>query len=161
MSDHTQTLADGLAAMAAGATGPARDPLAVPISDLALPPAELVDQLDNAKPDTSAAQPAAEVATLDFVGDAPPEKTFPLKHPFRWQGVRYDAITVRALLTGGLGEVYAEAGKAGRPVELMDLYGAMCGLPAAVLRALPAVDGDPIIDQAWDFLPPSARPAAG
>lgn len=161
MSDKPQTLADGLAAMAAGAgpSAPARDPLAVPLSDLALPPAELVDQLDNTKP--AAAERPAEVATLDFVGDAPPEVPFTLKYPFRWNGERYDTITVRQLRTGELGGVYADAARAGRTVELMDLYGAMCGLPAAVLRALPAIDGDPIIDQAWDFLPPSARPAAG
>ncbi|MGF3028026.1 hypothetical protein ACQVP2_35200 [Methylobacterium aquaticum] len=163
MSDQSQTLADTLAAMAEGAgpAGPGRDPLAVPLSALPLPPAELVDDLDNATPAAAASRPAAEVATLDFVGDAPPERTFTLTYPFRWNGVRYDAITVRALRTGSLGDVYAEAARAGRRVELMDLYGAMCGLPAAVLRALPAVDGDPIIDQAWDFLPPSARPAAG
>ncbi|QRE74375.1 hypothetical protein [Methylobacterium aquaticum] len=161
MADQTQTLAEGLAAMAS-AGAPARDPLAVPLTDIPLPPPELAGQLDNSAvgPGEAATRPV-EVATLDFVGDEPPVVSFPLKYPFRWQGVRIDEIGVRQLRTGELGDVFARVARENRTVELYDFYAAMTGLPAKVLRALPAIDGEPIIDKAWDFLPPSVRPASG
>lgn len=162
MIAKSQTVAGALADMAEGAAAPQgqTSTLAVPLSDLPLPPEELVDQLDNSGAAAAQAPAPAEVATLEFVGDDLPEQTFPLKYPFRWQGERIDAITVRQLRTGQMGDVYRRVSAEKRGAELYDFYAEMCGLPAAVLRALPAVDGEPIIDKAWDFLPPSLRPAS-
>lgn len=161
MTSKAQTVAEALSGMASD-TADARDAnaLAVPLSDIPLPPEELADQLDNSGAAAAQAAPA-EVATLDFVGDDLPEQTFPLKYPFRWEGARIDAITVRQLRTGQMGDVYRQVAAEKRGAELYDFYAAMCGLPAKVLRALPAIDGEPIIDKAWDFLPRSLRPENG
>ena len=135
----------------------------VPADAIPLPPVELRDQLDNSEADASAEDegPAEEVATLEFVGDDLPEATFPLRHPFRWEGRRYDTITVRMLTTAEVGRIVGRATRAGRNPDRWDIYAEMVGLPAKVLRALPSVDGDPIIDKAFDFLPPLFRPGGG
>lgn len=139
---------------------PGRDPSMVALGEIPLPPGDLVDELDNQKP---AAAPsdgkAQEIATLDFCGDEMPYAAIPLKYPFRWEGVRYDAITVRQLSTAEVGTLLREFTAKGSQPELFDLYGAMCGLPAKVLQALPATDGDKVTEKGWDFLPPSFRPA--
>lgn len=133
----------------------------VPVSDITLPPENLVDELDNQSGTEDVAPRQVEVATLDFCGDALPWQAFPLTYPFRWQGERVDTVTVRQLTTAQMGQIVGRFSATGRGPDLMDIYAEMCGLPVAVLRALPATDGDPILDKAWDFLPPSLRPATG
>ena len=162
MTDKSQTVADALSSMAEGAAAPQGErTLSVPISAIPVPPEELVDDLDNSDATKAQATAPAEVATLEFIGDDAPEQTFPLKYPFRWKGERIDAITVRQLRTGQMGDVYRRVAAEKRGAELYDFYAEMCGLPAAVLRALPATDGEPIIAKAWDFLPLSLRPEKG
>lgn len=142
---------------------PERNNLDVPLSEIPLPPPELRDQLDNSglAADAEPEGPAEEVATLEFVGDDLPEATFPLRHPFRWEGQRYDAITVRMLTTAEVGRIVGQASRSGKTPDRWDIYAAMTGLPTKVLRALPSVDGDPIVDKAFDFLPPLFRPEGG
>lgn len=152
---------DDLALQAVPLTGP--DPLRVPIEDIELPPAHLVDQLDNSgeAPADDAAEEKPEVATLDFIGDDLPAKEFPLRYPFRLAGAEVRSVTVRQLSVSELGVVVGRYQRSGKAPDLFDLYAEMCGLPAPVLRALPAVDGEPIVDAAYDFLPPYFRPGGG
>lgn len=154
-----QPPADDLADQAVPIAGP--DPLTVAIEDIALPPAHLVDQLDNSGPAPAEEEDKPEVATLDFIGDDLPAQSFVLKHPFRWEGTRVDTITVRQLSVAQLGALMGRLQRAGKPSELFDIYAEMCGLPAPVLRALPTADGEPIVDKAFDFLPRYFRPAGG
>lgn len=134
--------------------------LEVGLDDIPLPPKELIDELDNQVPAAEAEGPALEVATLDFFGDVLPTWTHTLNYPFRWEGVPYKEITVSQLSVAQVGDIFRKARVAGRMPDLMEVYAEMTGLPAKVLRALPAVDGDPITEKCWDFLPPSLRPAS-
>lgn len=160
MNTH-QTEAEDLEAQAEPL--PEKNLIDVPADAIPLPPVELRDQLDNSEAGASAEDegPTEEVATLEFVGNDLPEATFQLRHPFRWEGRRYDAITVRMLTTAEVGRIVGQATRAGKSPERWDIYAEMAGLPAKVLRALPSVDGDPIIDKAFDFLPPLFRPGGG
>lgn len=128
------------------------------ISEMKLPPAALLDELDNQNPANVEPEVELEVATLDFFGDELPEVTHPLKYPFRWEGVSYKEIVVRQLNTAEVGNVFRQARVANRMPDLMEVYAVMTGLPAKVLRALPAVDGDAVTQAGFDFLPPSLRP---
>ena len=129
-------------------------------SDVPLPPEHLVDDLDNQSPANVEPEVVLEVATLDFFGDDLPTWTHRLKYPFRWEGVAHTEIVVRQLTTAEVGDVYRKARVADRMPELMEVYAVMTGLPAKVLRALPAVDGDPVTKAAYDFLPPSLLPGS-
>ena len=131
-------------------------------ADFPLPPAELVDQLDNsgtAPADDDAADD--ELVTLDFVGDELPHRTFPLKYPFRWAGSRVDSVTVRQLTTAEVGRIAQDMARGGKSQDLYEIYAAMAGLPARVLRLMPSVDGEPIVDAAYGFLPRLFLPADG
>lgn len=138
-----------------------KNPVEVSLSSIPLPPADLVDQLDNDRAaDTGVgAEEPDEAVTLEFCGDELPERTFPLRFPFKWEGVRHDAVTVRQLSVAEVGRLVSRQG--GRSIAHMDIYAEMTGLPAKVLRALPAADGDPIIEGCFDFLPPFFRAPAG
>lgn len=130
-------------------------------TDVPLPPEHLVDDLDNQDPSNVEAAPPLEVATLDFFGDELPTWTHSLKYPFRWEGVPHTEIVVRQLNAMEIGNVYQQARAANRLPDLMEVYAVMTGLPAKVLRALPAVDGEPVVNKAFDFLPQLLRPASG
>lgn len=132
--------------------------LDVDLDDIQLPPKELIDELDNQSP--SAVEPEAEleVATLDFFGDELPTWTRTLTYPFRWEGVAFKEIVVRQLTTAQVGAIFTRARAVNHMPDLFDVYAEMTGLPAKVLRALPSIDGDPITEKCWDFLPPSLRP---
>lgn len=157
MTSKASDPADDLAEQAQPLVGPAS--LDVGLEKIPLPPGELVGDLDNQVDQDEA--PPADVAVLDFCGSELPHKDFPLKYPFNWEGRRVDSITVAQLTTQQLGDVVRGATREGRSPELMEVYGVMCGLPAAVLRALPSTDGDPITSCAFDFLPPMLRPGGG
>lgn len=152
---------DDLAGQAQPLAGP--DLITVPVGDIPKPPPELVDELDN-QADAGveeAGGAALEVATLDFVGDDLPVRAIALRHPFKWQGARHDTITVRQLTTAEMGDIVNRSARSKTMPDRMEIYGAMTGLPAAVLRALPALDGERVMDAAFDFLPPLFRPESG
>ncbi len=157
--------ADGLAVEAVPLGGTVTGPIRDDLAKVVLPPAELVDELDNsgaAGPEPAPGlDPGDEAVTLDFVGEDLPARAFPLKYPFRWEGERHDAVTVRQLTTAEVARISGEWGRSGKPPEYFDIYAVMTGLPAKVLRALPHADGGPIVDAAYDFLPPSFRGEAG
>ncbi len=159
MSAHKQG-APSAEDLAAQAVTLVEKPLPTTVDGTPLPPAELVDALDNSGGSTVATAADDEVATLDFVGDDLPFSEVKLRYPFRWQNVRVDVITVRQLTTAQVAQVVAAARSSNVMPDFMDLYATMTGLPAKVLRALPAIDGDEVTDKAYGFLPPSFRPAS-
>lgn len=83
-------------------------------------------------------------------------RTVTLKYPFDHPVLgSVDAITIRRLTVGEVGDLITQ-----RPADapdLFDIYGAMCGLPAATLRGLIDVDGEEVADICWDFLPRAFR----
>ena len=160
MQDHQAEQAD-LAAQAQPLQE--QNLLDVAVGNIPLPPAELRDQLDNSDVAESEADeaPVEETVTLDFFGDELPEHTHRLRFPFRWEGRKVEEVKVRMLTTAELGRIVAQANKAQRMPDRIELYAAMTGLPVKVLRAMPSVDGDPIIDKAFDFLPPLFRAEGG
>lgn len=148
------------------------DSLKVPDTEIPLPPAEMWPELDNsgpaappeapapgsepAAPQAAAARP--EVAELEFIG-APPWRDVSLSYPFRWGGQEVRVIRVRRLSVAAMGAFYDGLPADGR-YERTDLYGAMCGLPGAVIRALPDPDGPAVTGACFDFLPLALRAGA-
>ena len=149
---------DGLAAEAVPLQP--KDRTKVGISEIPLPPAHLVDELDNSKPAVVEEDDADEPVTLDFVGDDLPERRIPQKYPFRWKGELYETITVRQLTVAQVGRIEQQWAASGTAPQFYDIYAEMTGLPAKVLRALPAPNGQPVVAAAFDFLPLSWRGAA-
>lgn len=99
-----------------------------------------------------------EVETLDFAieGEVQPFRAVPLKHPFRRDGEIVRAIIVRRLAVGEVGDLIDN-----RPDDMpdfFDIYAVMTGFPAAVLRGLIDVDGEPVAGACFDFLPRYFRP---
>jgi hypothetical protein len=102
----------------------------------------------------AAAEPSAappEVALLDFVDGG--DRVVKLERPFRLDGVVVAEITVRRLTVSAV----AELSRAGKVGDLYEVYSAMTGLPASVLRGLDAGDGLEVTGAAWDFLPRRIR----
>lgn len=93
--------------------------------------------------------PAAEA--LDFLDPAAGAKTIPLGFPFRHAGAEIRSIRIRRLTVTEVA-AWAKENAAGR-ADAFDLYAAMAGLPAAVLRGLEADDGARLMEAAHDFLP--------
>lgn len=141
-------------------TAPLAAPPADPLDGIPLPPKEMWAELagEDAAPatgDASAApKPAREVAELEFVGDSPPLTTITLRYPFRWQGDVVREIVVRRLTVAQLGAFWESLPETGT-FDRTDVYGLMCGLPAAVIRALPDADGTRVTAACFDFLPPA------
>jgi len=95
-----------------------------------------------------------EVETLDFGLDEDGPRPFsvvPLKYPFRRDGQITRQIVVRRLTVGEVGEMLDT-----RPADLpdrFDIYSAMTGMPAPVLRGLIDIDGEAVAEACFDFLP--------
>lgn len=139
------------------------DPTDVKFVEIELPPPEMWSDLDNSggkakpvkaeeKPDTIPADPIEE---LDFVGDAH-LKLVPLAHPFRWKGETVGEIIVQRLRIGDVDRFIKRAGVGS--FSTFEVYAAMTGFPASVLRGLVDEDGDAVTDACYDFLPRSLRP---
>lgn len=141
------------------------DPDQVQVETIPLPPEELWPELDNSGPaapqapatPVRAPSPKPEIAKLDFV-TAGRTVTIELEHPFHFEGDLVETITVRRLLVGEVGELVDSMPK--DRVDNFEIYGAMTGLPAPVLRGLVDVDGERVVAAAYDFLPRLFRPAA-
>jgi hypothetical protein len=138
------------------------DPEKVKIEEIPLPPEEMWAELDNsgkgsppaAKPEPGAAPADRPVEKLEFLDAV--NLVIPLKFPFRWQGKKVDAITVRRLTVGELGDLIDSIPEP-RP-DNFDIYAAMTGLPAKVLRGLIDQDGEQVTEACYDFLPRLFRP---
>lgn len=144
--------------------------LEVPVETIPLPPQALWAELDNAEggpapagsqaPKPAAAGPAPEVATLRFVGERRPFERIVLDYPFELDGARIEAVNVRQLRTLEMGGIVRDMQGSGT-LDLYEVYSAMTGLPAPVLRALPAIDGEKVTGAAYDFLPQLLKMASG
>ncbi len=138
----------------------AKDDLTVRPGDIPMPPPDMWAELDNssnAEGSTGTPTPPAPVkasASLVFTGGKTWSKDVPLDFPFEWDGREVTSITVRRLTTAEMGDV---VGRAGSNFDQWDVFAAMTGLPADVLRGLEAGDGDAVTGVAWDFLPRSLR----
>lgn len=143
----------------AAATVP--DTLHVADGDIPLPPPELWEDLQGEEPSEASTEATVdaprksvepEVAALEFVGEAKPFRVITLAYPFRWNGIVHDAIVVRRMTVRELIEFWDQLPE-DRTYDRTDAYAVMCGLPAAVLRALPDIDGFAVNGACLDFLP--------
>ena len=91
----------------------------------------------------------AEVAVLEFLDPDKLRDERKLEHPFRLGGTDIMAITARALSVIEVGEIATSNGV----TDYYPYFAAMTGLPAAVLRAMPASDGGMVLEMCSRFLP--------
>ena len=128
----------------------------VDISQIPLPPQELIDELDNSglvdggsEGTSKAAQASSKpVAVLDYV-DGEPETTVALVFPFRLDGREVRQVQVRPLTVQETGAIV----QAKSDADTFEYYAAMTGLPAPVIRALRGQDGDAVTEACYPFLP--------
>lgn len=138
----------------------ATTPIVVKDGEIPLPPREMWGELANDGPAatgepaaTAPKQAAPSVAHLEYVGTEKPFTVIPLRYPFRWNGLTISEITIRALTVQEIGH-FMDGLPDQDAYQRTDLYGAMCGLPGDVIRALCGVDGRRVTDACFDFLLP-------
>ncbi len=143
------------------------DPSKVKIEEIPLPPKEMWGDLNNSGTEVAAdeARKAEQVmaqkvtprpiAKLNFRKDmfASIVLNFPFDHP-DLGGV--ELVEVRRLTVGEVGDILD--GRRKDAPDMFDIYEAMTGLPADVLRGLEAQDGERVTGACFDFLPPLLRP---
>jgi hypothetical protein len=95
----------------------------------------------------------AEVAILEFENPAGMVEEVPLSHPFRWRGEWLRKVSVRRLTFAEALRVNDEAQTADREVKSIDLFAAMTGLSAPVIRGMEATDADRVTKACLPFLP--------
>lgn len=135
--------------------------------EIPLPPQELWAELDNTGDQPAAGaptqeapapaivkRPAREIAELEFTGKKP-FVVVPLEYEFPFGGRTISEITVRRLSIGEVGNLI-DSLPADR-IDNFDVYAAMTGLPAAILRGLVDVDGERVTEACYDFLHRSFR----
>jgi hypothetical protein len=96
-----------------------------------------------------------QIALLEF---EEPEKMLAeqsLKHPFRWNGEWLRKVKIRRLTFAEAMRVSETARNEGRELTNIDLFAAMTGLPAAVIRGMEAGDGDRVTNACLPFFPQS------
>lgn len=143
------------------------DPSDVKFEEIPLPPRDMwgdsVTAASGASTEATSAVvttgPDREIEKLDFLLEESSDvlRNIPLKFPFNWQGNPVRTISVRRLTTGEVGNIIDN-----RPANVpdnFDIYGAMTGLPASVLRGLISDDGELVAEACYDFLPRYFRPA--
>ncbi|MGS4886077.1 hypothetical protein [Roseibium sp. MB-4] len=138
----------------------------VDLADIPLPPPELDDDLDNSVLQTGSAEASAAskaepkpVEKLEFLSDlSTREDVHILKHPFRWNGEPVTEIPVRRLTVAEVGRALDASDG---PADFYDVYAAMTGYPAAVLRGLMDEDGDVVVGKCRDFFPQMLQAAKG
>ena len=151
--------AEVLVPLSKDAGGPMR------VEEIPLPPPELWEELDNsggteasapksAPPVLQTNEPVREIAQLDFLN--PIMRLVPLDFPFRWDGQIVENIPVRRLSAGQVDQFLKDHPNG---FSSFDVYAAMTGYPAAVLRGLIAEDSEKVTDAALDFLAPAIRRA--
>ena len=140
------------------------------IEEIALPPQEMWEELENSSAAAETASPSSapasaaplpvkaqrEVAKLDFVS-ATYAREVPLKFPFRLGGRVIDIVFVRRLTIAELGDLLDKLPP--QRTDNFEIYAAMTGLPAPILRGLIDVDGQDVTGACYDFLPRVFLPA--
>lgn len=133
------------------------DPKKVTVEEIPLPPEEMWKDLDNsgakaASPATTPEEPAKRerraAMRLNFLRAT--EAKVPLEFPFEWEGKNVDTIVLKRLTVGEVGDLIDTLPD---NFDNYDIYAAMCGLPASVLRGLIDVDGQKVAEVGYDFLP--------
>jgi hypothetical protein len=122
-------------------------------SQVPLPPEGAEGERSEANDRALSAPAQAEVAILEFENPAGMIDEVPLSHPFRWKGEWLRKISVRRLTFAEALRVNEEAQRAGREVKSMDLFAAMTGLSAPVIRGMEATDADRVTKACLPFLP--------
>lgn len=138
-------------------TADARPDLTVKDGEIPMPPTDVWSEIgstENVAPAAAVAstQVAPTVAALEFVGEDPPFRRIALRYPFRWDGVVHTEIVVHRMTVAQMGAFWEGLPSDGS-YDRTDCYGVMCGLPGAVIRALPDPDGPTVTAACFDFLP--------
>lgn len=134
-----------------------------------MPPLEKWQELDNSRPPAPASKENANqghaaplraverpIAKLSFL--KPVVTEVPLEFPFEHPDLgAVHIVAVQRLTVGQVGDIL-DARQNGAP-DLFDIYAAMTGLSAEVLRGLEAGDGERVTGACFDFLPQLLRPA--
>jgi hypothetical protein len=119
-----------------------------------------MDKIVKATPGLEGAASAAPVASgPNYLNDRPRSKTFPLEEPFELGGVVYREITARRLNGAALLSLQQMLQIPGADPSAV-MFGALCGVPPAVILALDAVDFAAISAGSKDFMPQSAFAAS-
>lgn len=146
------------------------DPAAVKVEEIPLPPQEMWAELDNAAPAARGASDVPLEGTARKATAKPPQaklnfrpgatsKTISLQYPFEHPLTgEVEEITVRRLTVGEVGELLDRLEPEAK--DNFQIYSAMTGLPAEVLRGLVDVDGEEVSQVCYDFLPRIFRPRA-
>ena len=140
----------------------------VGLSDIPMPPQAIIDEViaeeesgsapsvatdapTESAPPASAPRQPAPTAALDFLDPAAFGDRVTLKYPFRHEGREVHEIPIRRLTGGEVSDTLdrLETGD----VTLIELYAAMTGFPADVLRGLVDEDASEVNRRAHDFLP--------
>ncbi len=140
----------------------------VKVEEIPLPPVEMWAALENSAPPPVAAATEGEsrVETSAVLTDriierltftAPMWRDVPLKFPFNHVDLGHvSSIRVRRLTVGEVGDMLDRRDP--KAPDMFDIYAAMTGIPAAVLRGLEACDGEEVTGVCFDFLPRLLRP---
>jgi len=123
-------------------------------SQVPLPPQGAEGEADAQASGRSGPERAKEdVAILEFENPAAMIEEVSLSHPFRWKGEWLRKVSVRRLTFAEALRVNDEAQKADREVKSIDLFAAMTGLSAPVIRGMEATDADRVTKACLPFLP--------
>ena len=126
-----------------------------PIRQPILPPEGLPGEpVADAAPAPPSRPTREKMAVLRFLDPGAVSKTAAVKFPFAYVGeggeeIEVREITVRRLSVAEVGAIVL--GKTADNFDLFEFYAAMTGLPAEVLRAMPA--DEEVVDLCRPFLP--------
>jgi hypothetical protein len=95
----------------------------------------------------------------EYLSDKPRSRTFPLAEPFKLGGVTYTEIAAKRLNGAALLSLQKMLQLPGADPSAV-MFGALCGVPPAVILALDAVDFATVSNGAKDFMPQSASAAS-
>lgn len=135
-----------------GATGAAA-PIMADLSAIPLPPEGAPGEAPAA---AEAKAPPEEIAALQFLDPLAMATQVVLDHPFAHPetGAPVRHVTIRRLTFGEALALDRAAQAQGRDLKNIDLFSAMTGLPAAVIRGMERGDGARVTDACVPFLPP-------
>ncbi len=109
--------------------------------------------------ENGAASAAPGSSGPNYLSDRVRSKTFTLQEPFELGGVTYTEITAKRLNGAALLGLQKMLQLPGADPSAV-MFGALCGVPPAVILALDAVDFAAISNGSKDFMPQSALAAS-